>query len=577
MLDQVLADRVVPGTNVKGDMAGANWTFLLPSLELAHVVCLGLPTPAETRTFRRLAPNLTILDPRRRSRTPDYLSELPQVRCHRWRPGQALPLADAAADLVVVTAGGGTALLAHDQALLADIRRVLSPRGVIYCSSSRWRDRLRGHPGLRVLQAQWQPLQSVVFTPLAGDDPRTAVPSEDQAVLHYAQEQRLDAPSFSSKWAQRLERRLRQRLPIVSRLLPRGLLLENSASAATSALPNYLLQIGARAGLDLSQARWALAAKGRYSSRKVLFFLFQRGSAEPRWVIKLTRDGQFNARLQNEDRSLRLLHEQWPAAADFAPRAEFFGEHGGLAILGENFLAGQPLEQQSSLTPDCPLARGMVDSLTQMAAQTASPVPSAQLADALDQLLRQFLRIYPASAELRQLLEAQVETVVAAAGTAPCVFQHGDPGVWNTLARAGGAPFLLDWEAAEPSGAPLWDVLYFLRSYSVRIARRQGVRSALEALGRHWLQSGPVARMMAAALNQYGAALELNPPLARPLFYFCWVHRAIKESRRLKPEKLHNGHYLRLLQMLTEHRQAAALATMLSLNTPAARPARAAT
>ncbi|MGH3036358.1 MAG: hypothetical protein ACRDMU_04185, partial [Gaiellaceae bacterium] len=36
----------VPGSNMKGDVAGANWWFLLPSLRAERIVCLGEPTPA---------------------------------------------------------------------------------------------------------------------------------------------------------------------------------------------------------------------------------------------------------------------------------------------------------------------------------------------------------------------------------------------------------------------------------------------------------------------------------------------------------------------------------------------------
>ena len=47
MLDTTLATTFVPGTNLKGEVAGANWSFLLPSLELEQILCLG--TPPATR------------------------------------------------------------------------------------------------------------------------------------------------------------------------------------------------------------------------------------------------------------------------------------------------------------------------------------------------------------------------------------------------------------------------------------------------------------------------------------------------------------------------------------------------
>jgi len=38
MLATTLATVFAPGTNIEGDVAGANWTFLLPTLELERIV-----------------------------------------------------------------------------------------------------------------------------------------------------------------------------------------------------------------------------------------------------------------------------------------------------------------------------------------------------------------------------------------------------------------------------------------------------------------------------------------------------------------------------------------------------------
>ncbi len=37
MLETTLSTTFVPGSNVKGQVAAANWTFLLPSLRAAHL------------------------------------------------------------------------------------------------------------------------------------------------------------------------------------------------------------------------------------------------------------------------------------------------------------------------------------------------------------------------------------------------------------------------------------------------------------------------------------------------------------------------------------------------------------
>jgi len=61
LLETTLATEFVPGTNVKGRVAGANWSFLLPSLEARLVVALGEPAPAALRTLARLAARVVVL------------------------------------------------------------------------------------------------------------------------------------------------------------------------------------------------------------------------------------------------------------------------------------------------------------------------------------------------------------------------------------------------------------------------------------------------------------------------------------------------------------------------------------
>src|SRR5919199_5061175 len=61
VLAHARATRLVPGSNLKGqDVAGAAWTFLLPSLELDLVLCIGTPAAATLRTLSRLATEVAV-------------------------------------------------------------------------------------------------------------------------------------------------------------------------------------------------------------------------------------------------------------------------------------------------------------------------------------------------------------------------------------------------------------------------------------------------------------------------------------------------------------------------------------
>src|SRR6266542_3058153 len=54
MADPGPAPIAVPGTNVKGKLAGGAWTFLLPELELGRVLCLGEASAADIATISRM-------------------------------------------------------------------------------------------------------------------------------------------------------------------------------------------------------------------------------------------------------------------------------------------------------------------------------------------------------------------------------------------------------------------------------------------------------------------------------------------------------------------------------------------
>src|ERR671935_1820952 len=59
------ASTFIPGTNMPGEAGGAAWVFLLPSLELDLVLCLGAPSAAALRTLARGADEVVVCCGRR--------------------------------------------------------------------------------------------------------------------------------------------------------------------------------------------------------------------------------------------------------------------------------------------------------------------------------------------------------------------------------------------------------------------------------------------------------------------------------------------------------------------------------
>jgi hypothetical protein len=564
MLDATLATRFEPGTNVRGEVAGANWTFLLPSLELGRVLCVGVPRLAELRTLARLARDVWVLVARRAEGEP--------IRRAAADAGLAgvrviVTLAEAgfgsgSVDLVVACGSRGARSLRREASLRPVLERCLATGGVVWLESRGPRGgelarELARERGLRLAPLRLGPRRGEVVVAAAAGDARV--------IDFLARRGLLDATlGFVPRALARRAEASRFAGALVRRAARTGWL---AGAGPAGDPPEYLRAIAAHAGTDLAGLRVALAAPGRYASRKVVLFFFERASDKPRLVVKMTRDAAWNARLENEYRSLQRLAELGRAFENRAPRALFFGRHGGLAVVGESALDGVPLSERTRGTADCPVGSAAIDWIVDLGAASAGRVAAEPpvLADALGQLLARFVEIYPLSDSERGFLADQIRLLGKHAEPVPLVFQHGDPGVWNAIWTRAGRVAFLDWEAGEPEGVPLWDLFYFLRSYGMQTSRSRGRRDWLEKSARPFLGEGALHDRFARAVRRAATASRLPAGLVEPLFFTCWMHRALKEATRLRGRGLAQGRYLGLLQLFVERRQEHGLRRLLEV------------
>lgn len=186
------------------------------------------------------------------------------------------------------------------------------------------------------------------------------------------------------------------------------------------------------------------------------------------------------------------------------------------------------------------------------------------MAVALERLLEEFVGIYEIGEAHERFLAEQVDTVARSGDGLPLVFQHGDPGPWNLLVTPEGKPVFLDWEAAEPDGIPLWDLFHFLRSYGLAVSRAAGTHDAARSFGQHYLADSALGPLFVEATRRACDDTGLAPNLVEPLFYLCWMHRALKEAARLAPGQLDEGRYVNLLRLAIERRKAPALRRLFS-------------
>ena len=88
------------------------------------------------------------------------------------------------------------------------------------------------------------------------------------------------------------------------------------------------------------------------------------------------------------------------------------------------------------------------------------------------------------------------------------------------------------------------------------VARASGITSAVR---RQLLGDTVVNRVLAEAVDHHCARIGLDRRLVEPLFVTCWMHRALKEATRLRPERLDDGHYATLVRLSLRERDAPGL------------------
>lgn len=605
MLDTTLATKFVPGTNLKGDVAGANWTFLLPSLELDHVVCLGRPSRAAQATLTKLGRVTVLGDDKADTPSPNGNTAKHSLHLDRLINDHShLPLASQDVDLIVVGNERLLQQLAESPRLQAELRRILKPQGLLYIEPGGLFRASRTAALTRELSATFGSADTYWLTPLRGES-HSAIPTAHRQVIDYFLENELYSPSFTTGSFRSLKRLFKRRragkqagtgkqsakkvkassraqfLPgtrvaanVILNVLQLGerLMLRHASSirrhgalagAGVGAAhpPQYLSDLASDAGIDITGRQWGVVARGDYSSRKVLFFLFDRdpgraSGVRPTYVVKMVRDPQYNVRLENEYRALSVLHDRDVDLTGTAPRVAFWGYHNELAIIGETAIEGEPFRARTAHDAGCPYLLDALDWFTNLASATADSrvATSADVSATLSTLFERFREIYQLVPAHDAFLQEQLEAISHNRHVFPLVFQHGDPGPWNAIVTHDDKVAFLDWEAAETQGMPLWDLFYFARSYSIGAARAQGVHDRLRGFSERFLSDTSLSRLFVDRIALYCERVGLHPTFVQPLFYTCWMHRALKESARLTTGELERGHYVNLLRLSIEAR-----------------------
>jgi hypothetical protein len=578
MLENTLSTEFLPGTNLTGGVARAAWRFLLPNLELERIVCFGVPAAPTLNVLANMGKEMLVsstdagkIDAIRQKIDAQKVTLSHIVDFNR------LPLPDKSVSLVFLAGKKELANLLPDAIFLAELNRLLKEDGAIYFEMKALSERAVARQMMQSLaELGFKARREFWLTPFKGEL-RTAFPLEDQ-MSKYLFTNTLYGRSPKKRALSRAGVMLCQ-AGLLRHLAPRrAIFVQRSAPAREKkAPPQYLIDLARKSGVDLSAMACGLSARAKFNANKNIFYLFDPARPDQAAVVvKMTRAPEFNKRLENEYRVLASLHEKRFVDKGTYPQPLFFGTHAGLAILGQKAVHGEPFRRRTTAAIDCPLANDALNWIVQLGIASSNPAAAnaAAAEAALMKLYRRFAEIYPLSDLEADFLAEQIKSIGRAAKKFPLVFQHGDPGTWNMLASPESRVIVIDWEAGEPEGMPLWDLFYFMRTYGSWMSRAQSKRNPLQSFSQHFLEPSPLHEMLSAALKRYCAGAGLETETIAPLFYTCWMHRALKEATRLQKGALADGTYFNLLRLCIERRNSAALASLFSLNTNGQSPSR---
>jgi hypothetical protein len=538
---------LAPGTNRKGHAAGAAWTYLLPDLSSGVTVALGAPPPRSLPTLVRCSEELVIVvtGARRQFTLEARLRRLRATNAQVLRAtGTRLWLTSGSADVVVVTDARWLRRLEREPALAGEVRRVMASHAVVY---AQWPALKQPHSLPAGISAR-----DLLWVHTIGSEVASVAPRDDERAIEHLIESRAAQRAANKEersWPNRVRRHVRQ----ADR--------EHLGALTGPWPPHYLRAAAAQAGMPIDDHRWTLSAPGGYPSKKVLLQLFAPGRAAPEYLVKFAREPRFNDRVENSWVALRQLHERDLAAPAVVPEPVFAGHAGGLAFAAERAVAGSAFRARTTARPDCALARAALDWFVDLGAKTADPriASCEEVGTALLGLLDRFRAAYEPRADVREFLGAQIATVAAHPGTFSVAFQHGDPGIWNLLVDPEGALVVLDWEAADIYGMPLWDVFYFMRSFGVWVARAGGTTDQLRGFEQQFFEPSALNDLLGDGVARICHDAGIDRALVEPLFYTCWMHRALKEASTRSRHSVGDGRYFRLLLRCIEQRGASGL------------------
>ncbi|MEZ4663917.1 MAG: hypothetical protein R2911_40810 [Caldilineaceae bacterium] len=136
MLEITTSTIFIPGSNLKGNVTGANWLFLLPKLRMSHVICVGMPLPGTLLSLANFCRQITVIctDAAQEEQMDLAVDEadLRNVEVLMARPVADMLLPDQRVDLLLISGRNTVDWLNRHIEVCNQLVRLLTTDGLIY-------------------------------------------------------------------------------------------------------------------------------------------------------------------------------------------------------------------------------------------------------------------------------------------------------------------------------------------------------------------------------------------------------------------------------------------------------------
>jgi Ser/Thr protein kinase RdoA (MazF antagonist) len=236
--------------------------------------------------------------------------------------------------------------------------------------------------------------------------------------------------------------------------------------------------------------------------------------------VKFVRVPGYSDPIERDERALAAVAGAGGVTAAHAPR--FLGrlDVSGLAASIETAAAGRRLSAILTAAGSRAAKMRAVDAVAKWIVRVGLETRHDGAAGEVERLRKEVLASWPVASE----------ELLSDLGGLPAVLQHNDLGTWNIVSDGGADFTAVDWESANPSGLPLWDLWYFLADALRLLDGGEAADSG--AFARLFRGEAPASPELFRWTRIAVEALAIPAQVVGKLATLCWLHHGLSHEAR---------------------------------------------